>query len=403
VKEQEYQAVRRELARKLGRRAIPEKAWQVLREHYEDLLAAAWIQGDWDEEVWKDLLRAVKPLCDMASNEGGHQRENRERIPAQLRISEIERSRIFSEYVAQVAADAPTVRRFRGRILSDGLLTPEQARTLLRSPVTAHWPADQFADFQVPFVGHNHRVKVRGRDETGPYSLIEITSTQAGVTRRIRDRRPLEPGPWEVTDVPEDARSHVRVARKVKWYNVLPFPGEDGQIHRVLVRGSSVLGYLHKQVVRLLKDYPWFESDAVWFILTGETPWVVPMTWRARARGTGSTPDDGFSHGLVTFTVEPWVPADTVHQVYQEIQKELLGKHNRPVGPKNRTLFSFVTERIGPVSLPPNEKRRVAPELIAEWDKRCPHWAYGKDTRTFWRDYNLARRQITSPTFGWVD
>jgi hypothetical protein len=401
MKEEDYQVVQRELARRLGKKAIPEKAWQALRTHYDELLMDARLRGDWDEEPWEDLMRYAEPICDATGGGGGSQETTAERIPAQLRVSEIERSRVFSEYVAQVAAGASVVGRFRSRILSNGLLTPEQARALLRSPVAAHWPPDLFAEFQVPFVGHNHRVKSCGRDETGPYSLIEVTSTHSGLTRRLKDRRPLEPGAWEVTDFPEDARSHVRVAQKVKGYKVLSFPGEDDQTHRVLVKASSVLGYLHKQVGLLLKDYPWFESDAVWFMLTGEVPWVVPVTWRARARGTRTISSDSFSHGFITLTVEPWISADTVRRTYQDIQKGLLGGDNQPTRPKGRTLFSFVTEKIGPAPLSPKEKRHVAPELVAEWDKRHPQWAYGEDTRTFWRDYNLARRQITSPAYEW--
>jgi hypothetical protein len=399
VKEEEYLVVRWELARRLGRGAIPEKAWQMLRTHYGDLLEAAWVLGE--DEYWADLSRHAKPLCDMARGEGGQQKTTTERIPAQLRVSDIERSRVFSEYVAQVAADAPAVERFRDRVLNNSLLTAEQARTLLRSPVAAHWGAFVFNVLQVPLVGHTHQVKERRKDDKGPYSLVEVSTTRFGITRRIKDRRPLEPGAWEVVDPPENARGHDRAAREVKDYKVLPFPGEDDRTHRVLVKGSSILGYLHKEVGRLLKDYPWFEPDAVWFMLTGEVPWVAPLTWRARIREPETALGDGFRHGFITLTVDLRVPGETVRQVYQEVQKGLLGGDNRPIGPKSCTIFSFVNERVGPTPLPPKEKRRVGRELVQAWDKRYPQWAYDGDTRTFWRDYNLARTQLAFPTCEW--
>src|SRR3712207_3105655 len=102
-------------------------------------------------------------------------------------------------------------------------------------------------------------------------------------------------------------------------------------------------------------------------MLTGEVSWVVPMTSRTRSGGTRAAPGEGFHHGFITLTVEPWVSADTVRRVYQEVQKGLLGGDNRPIGPKSHTLLSFVTEKVGPAPPLPNEKRRVGHTLVEEW------------------------------------
>ena len=58
----------------------------------------------------------------------------------------------------------------------------------------------------------------------------------------------------------------------------------------------------------MIQQYPWEEADAVWFMLTGETPWVAPLTWQARWFGRGDEgEEDSFGYGFVTLKVELWV------------------------------------------------------------------------------------------------
>jgi hypothetical protein len=261
----------------------------------------------------------------------------------------------------------------------------------------------------VPIVGHFYRIKERSRDEKGPYLLVE-TFGQTGV-RTLKDKRPLETGTWASFDHKWRVREFDDVKREIDGYEVLPFPGENGATHRTLVRSASLLGRLYSAVQKLLRDYPWFEEHAVWFMLTGEAPYVAPMTVRAKGHGGHNTPGPylppGFSYGLVRLTVEPWVSADTVQRVYRDIQRRLLGGDNRPVGEKNRRLFLFVIERVDSLYLQPEEKRRLGKDLVCEWDRECSQderrreWTYHGDTRTFWRDYNLARQLITSPGYEW--
>jgi len=43
-------------------------------------------------------------------------------------------------------------------------------------------------------------------------------------------------------------------------------------------------------------------------------------------------------------------------------------------------------------------------ELVVEWDRENPQWAYGQDTRRFWRDYyNRARQSVLLPPYVWRD
>jgi hypothetical protein len=185
---------------------------------------------------------------------------------------------------------------------------------------------------------------------------------------------------------------------------VLSFPGEDGETHRTLVAPNSVLGRIRRLADTLVKSYPWFEVDAAWFVLTGEVPCVAPMSWSVKSRShvpalSDDSGDAAFTHTLITLTVEPWISADTVLAVYGDIQRYLLGKDNRPVGSKNLALFRFVTEKVGPASLSPGERRLLAPKLLTEWNRQHPKWTYGHDTRTFWRDYNSVRKSLINPRY----
>jgi hypothetical protein len=151
------------------------------------------------------------------------------------------------------------------------------------------------------------------RDEKGSYSLVEVPLPSSKV-EPLRDRRPLKAGAWELPDKREKAISNGRLKREHKIgcgpqqraWKIVPYPGEDELTHQVLVERQSILGNLHDIVSRLIQRYPWEEQDAVWFVLTGETPHMAPLTWQARWFGGGIS-EDSYSYGFVTLKIEPWV------------------------------------------------------------------------------------------------
>ena len=181
------------------------------------------------------------------------------------------------------------------------------------------------------------------------------------------------------------------------------FSGGDGRTHRTLVKSGSVLGDLHDRVTGLINRYPWEESDVAWFMLTGETPWVAPLTWQARWFGSGDEDgEDSFRYGFVTLKVESWVDPKLVWKVYTDIQRGLRGgRRNRRLETKSLELLRFVNERVDVTSLSRGERRRVAPGLVAAWDKAHPDDSYDGNTREFWKAYTRARRAVMSPTYEW--
>jgi hypothetical protein len=408
VDEKAYLAVRREAERRRGQ-PFPNEAWALLRDHYDELLTAAWVQDD--DEFWKDLLSTAEPLCAAvqskvrrASRRQGHP-DKEEKIPAQLNAYEVERAEILSAYLADIAAEKDVVRRFRARNLGNRLLTPTRAWSLLRSPFAAHKPGMWFEVAKLPLIGHTYNVIERGRDERGPYSRVETVSESNGALT-LKDRRPVETGSWIIDDRKNRQREFDDPLRHIESvgvdWKILPFPGEDGETHRTLVYRNSVLGDLVGKVQDLLRHFPWFEEDTVWFLLTGETPYVAPMTTRAKFSGFnnyGSYLDGGYKYGLIAFTIEPWVSAATVKGVYQDLQRQFLGKVNRPIEEKNRRLISFVHDKVGTLDLTAQDKRRLGRKLVAEWDRLHPEWSYGQDTRTFWRDFGLTMRSIALPDY----
>src|SRR5215216_5628760 len=402
--EKAYLTVRHEAERRRGQ-PFPDQAWELMRDYHDDLLTAAWVQED--DEFWNDLLRQAEPLC--VAVQGKIRRASRrqglpdkeEKIPAQLSAYEVERAEIFSAYLADMAADEDAARRFRSRNLDNRLLTPRRAWSLLRSPFAAHSPREWFKVGKVPLNDHSYRVLERGRDEKGPYSRVETQSQLKGAVT-LRDRRPLEPGPWMVDEKKHRKREFDDATQQIQSWQILPFPGEDGETHRTLVLSGSVLGDLVSKARELLRHYPWFEEDAVWFLLTGEAPYVAPMTMRAKFSGRNTFlpyPNGNYKYGLIALTIEPWISAETVKGVYQDLQRQFLGKVNRPIEEKNRALVSFVRDKVGTVSLTAPEKRKLSKKLVAEWDQLHPEWHYGRDTRTFWRDFGLTMKSIALPDY----
>ena len=143
----------------------------------------------------------------------------------------------------------------------------------------------------------------------------------------------------------------------------------------------------------LIRWYPWWESEAVWFALTGDTPWVSPVTLQARGSGRSGL----FEHQFITIKAEPWVSEETIRRTFREAQVRMLQGDNRPVKDKQTKLFRFVSARTNPYGMYREERAKVAKTLIAEWDRENPDDAYGSDTRRFWRDYDRSLLLIARP------
>jgi hypothetical protein len=382
------------LAKRLGMPALPGFVRAELVEHSDDLIRHA---HDGDDEM-EDLEREARKILRLATGRAGH-RSPPGRPPAeerpiwQLKEEEIERSWAFSEYVARIAATESEVQRFRSRYLGGSTIHGQQGRALLASPVAAIWPAFGLRVTRFSVLDHTHHIIETGADDEGSYSLMEAHDPATGITRTFKDRRPLPIGAWGVAGKAKDALSNREDVREIKGWQLLSFPHEEDGIHRVCVKPSSVLGELRKLTDSLVQRYPWWESETVWFVLTGTTPWVAPVS--VGARGTGQA--GIFERQFVTIKAEPWISEATILRTYREAQVRLLQGDNRPTKDKQTRLFRFVSSKTDPYGLNKKERTKIAKRLISEWDKENPDDAYGSDTRRFWRDYDRAVLQIAQP------
>lgn len=153
---------------------------------------------------------------------------------------------------------------------------------------------------------------------------------------------------------------------------------------------DSPLGALRGLSDDLTKRYPGWESNhAARFVLTGEPPkWERPLQ---AERGPS---------GEIVLRVASWISPESVKNAYmREVwfryrMSEHYGgpkaKRRRRLSDKNLKLLRFITERIDHRGRRPN-----GGEATAQWDAAYPDWAYRGDTRTMWRDYSRALRQVT--------
>lgn len=391
-----YEKAFEELTKRLGWSEMDDRIRDELVAHDHDLIAHAYPHGG--EEEWADLKRVARKVARLLGNKAGQvsptgRAPTEERPVWQLKDEELERSWAFSEYISGIANTEADVRRFRSRYLGGQIIQPHRARALLTSPAAAIWPSLKFKVSPFPVLDHTHRVVEQGHDDRGEYMLVEAQDSASGTKKRFKDRRPLPAGAWSVPERAKDALGNSEDAREVKGWKLLSFPDEEDGIHRVCVKTGSILGELHKLSDKLIRRYPWWESETVWFVLTGATPWVAPVS--LQARGIGHS--DLFERQFVTIKVEPWVSEETIRRTYREAQIRLLQGDNRRTKDKQIKLFRFVSARTSPYGMYREERAKVAKALIPEWDQENPGDAYGSDTRRFWRDYDRALLLIARP------
>ena len=389
-----------ELKSRLGWSELDQRIREELATHDNDLITHAYPHGG--EEEWYDLKKEARKIARLLANQpGGKTPPGRtpnddsaeEQSAQQLKDEELDRSWAFSEYVSKIATTDDNVRRFRNRYLSGNTIQPAQALALLTSPAAAIWPSLEFHVSGFPLLDHTHQILEEERDDKGDYALVEAYDPASGTKKSFKDRRPLEAGAWSVPEQPRDALSNSEETREIKNGKLLSFPDDEYGINRVCVRTGSVLGDLRERVHKLIRRYPWWESEAAWFILTGVTPWVAPVSLQTRGNGLTYR----FERQFITIKVEPWVSEETVRRTYREAQVRLLQGDNHPAKSKQLDLFRFVSTRTDPYTLYGRERARVAKELVPEWDRENPHNPYRGDTRRFWRDYDRAVRLIALP------
>ena len=122
---------------------------------------------------------------------------------------------------------------------------------------------------------------------------------------------------------------------------------------------------------------PWGEAQAAWFTLTDEVPSVSALTGQVNL-----TKNSVANYGNITLSAEPWIPADSVRRAYQDLQKAVLRRKNRPIFERNLAVFRFVVAELRSL-LPRDQMWRLESVEVPSWRALCGRW--NREVRQKWR------------------
>lgn len=394
--------LRAQLEKGLGQ-PIGNIAWKVFRSYacveefldkklaWEDLLGEAEEFLDmWNHEVREEMraeLSLLEPVGEDNNAELGSRGQPARRKPRtashqerpELSPKESLRAEDFEECLAQIATRDPNVIEFRKAVLRGRLLKPKQALKLIRSPAAQALSLYSFKQWRIPVLDHDASLI---RDQK--FNVL------ADPWRRYRAMIFVDP-PGETIPAWSLPDSRQRLV-------MLDFVNGNGFADRCRVFNGSLLGDLQELAGHLAERFSWQRAQATRFVLTGgEPPAVPPVTIRYVLEG-----DEDFRHGQITLAVAPWVSAKTVSKVYRDLQGRILdSSRNRKPELKNLELLHFVAEREDLASLSRARRRKRGKELVKEWNKKKPGWAYDKSqpSSTFWRDYTDIEELVVRPRY----
>jgi hypothetical protein len=66
--------------------------------------------------------------------------------------------------------------------------------------------------------------------------------------------------------------------------------------------------------------FGWKQEEAVWFVLTGETPQLKSLSVRLKVKGART----GVPLWSVTINAAPWVPQEEVERAFGRMQQQIL-------------------------------------------------------------------------------
>jgi hypothetical protein len=283
------------------------------------------------------------------------------------------RSHVATEAMALAAAREPQVKKFRRRYLGGTPCSLAEARQLLTSTAAGTLSAGYFEKRGIPLLGHTATVLDRQQH-------INKGTAQLALNLRIDwdGGTDLQPFSWE------ERFGFDRRDRVLSWMD------EDEELHEVDVWPGTVLDWLRQVSERLARWYAWEPAQAVWFVLTDEPPVRSPLEASITIRSYPA-----LNGSRVTLSVEPWMPADIVEQSFRAIQRDLLGKENRPLSARNLALFRFDLAQDREVErMPEGQRVRLTwKERMARWNQEHPTECYTEE-RLFARDVNRARRAV---------
>jgi hypothetical protein len=358
------------VAKKLRRDDVPEELWQ-------DLVERRFIQGVLQgEESISDVVKEVKRELRLAQ-----QLAKRSTPPGRkanvvarpfLQAHEHARAQAIAEWLGYHVATIPRVRHIRKRLFAGGILSADQAKALLKSPALRFLSWDQCMALDIPLVDHEARIVNTSDNVTPTHRTMDVTLYIAWTDGAYE-------GPFRWVEEHRGRGTqleHIMLPRLQKDWLAEVWP-------------KSVLDELHKCSMWLAQRYPWYETDALWFVLTGESPHVSPLELRDDIKESR----DLYRH-RIKLSVDPWISVKTVARAYRAAQDMMLGgRDNRPLGDRSLTFVRFVASKRDSRGKKPPWK-----SLLEAWNHTYPAWRY-EQVSNFAKDVDRAELMLRFPKY----
>ena len=309
---------------------------------------------------------------------GRRQSPGRQAIELRLQLgrTEAQRVRAFERALAKSAAvDQPSVIEFRRAVLGSRWLTPDEARAFISSPATQTLPRETFEEEGIPFLNHIalYRGAVSTPDGAAWKVIVEVDTPKA------------------VFCVSSDETEEGVIAATA--FDMPVLHETDGR-EVAHVQPGSLLDELRELGAWLSQRYPWNETDAVWFVLTGRPPRVNPLRCHADIRRHRH-----YSRAMITLEVEPWVSVETVERAYRFCQQQLLkgpGRtgDNRKSSEKSLAVFEFVVGQIDDHGNSPSW-----PKLLETWNRTHSSDWHFEHSDLLRQAFVRAKAKILHPSF----
>jgi hypothetical protein len=365
------------VANRLGLEEVPEPLWEdLVRDEYVKFAVERGQAERGDLlRVARDRLRLHRRL---KSSEG-------RRMPVEVATKPKtdpgfytnERALATAEAVADQAMSEDKVQQFRKRYLDGGPLSLPDAHRLLHSPAAALLSAGELGELGIPIVGHESTVRDYQERPNEGFVRVEVSLEIEWSGKRQQVKRD-----WNWRD--DDDRRHLDLA-------AIDATGPNLEIE---VWPLAVLDHLRVLSEWLAKWYDWDVGQAAWFVLTSTPPRHEPLEADVSVQFFPS-----HTRGRVTISVEPWVPADVVEQTYRSIQRDLLGRENRPLSVRNLMLLRAVLKAERDAERADTEGSHLSrAAVMQQWNAEHPEQHYQQRWR-FERDIDRARTAVLFPEY----
>lgn len=388
-------SVREWLARRLDLEEIPNPLWTLLLE--EGLVQEVLLDAFEDAE--QELLRKARQLLKFSQKmedvKGGRDSgadtvgAKQRRVPDFPKGDPVrQRAEAVSLYWSKMANQDDEVVGFRERALGGTTISAEEAEDLRASPAAAIFPLEWFKDKGVPLVGHRARVTRSGGSHVGGSrrsgDQLEIKWEDGRLCLPLEDDE--QSNPFQLIIDPQNLLAGMVPGERPP---VTVRGKERPSVIIAKARQEAVLSELEQVAVHLTRQFPWEQEEAVQFVLTGE-PVQVPPIYEDLSDSDESYPS------YIKLTVAPWVPAETVGEVYKARRKELTSVQT--TSPKRLAIFRFVMTH--PKVKVVDEGRSIEGpswrSLMKAWNESLlpdSQWR-AEDERNFRRDFKEAFNRL---------